>query len=228
MKKKNLTIWENHLDLNFMKKHNSKHCGEGEYKHYIASEIVSHNYKSVLDVGAGVGVMSEVFTNMDNKIKYTAVEITEKYVEYMKSKNIDCLHCVDSIPLKDNSYDCVISFETINHQEDYKPHLNELLRIAKNKVYVSFFKKFQEDVKVGSRDLTGKWNIYENECGLIEERNQIDGETVCIYNFINKKKLTEYLDSLNLDYEFCKGEKKSESIQILSISIEGKNKNEKI
>ena len=215
MKKKNLTIWQDHLDLSFMVKHGNKHCSEGEYKHNIASEIAGHNYKSVLDVGAGLGKMSKVFTNIDSKIKYTAVEITEKYVEYMKSKNIDCLHCVDSIPLKDNSYDCVISFETINHQEDYKPLLNELLRIAKNKIYISFFKKFQEDVIVGSKDLSGKWNTYENECGLIEERNQIGNETVCIYNFINKTKLFEYLDYLKLDYKLSK----LGQIQILSISI---------
>ena len=216
--KTNLTIWENHLDLNFMKTCNGRATDKNGYKYKIASEIVSHDYKSVLDVGAGIGLMNNVLKKAGGNISYTAVEITKKYIEYMKSQNIDCLEITDSIPLEDNSYDCVISLETINHQEDYKLHLDELLRIAKNKVYISFFKKFQEEVKVGeTKHLSGKFPTYVNEYGLIEERNKIDGKVVAIYNFINKKKLTEYLDSLNLDYQFIPDFKDIQNVLSLPI-----------
>jgi len=194
MKDKHLSVWQDHLDLSFMKRCNQRGTAIGGYKHKIASEIVL-NHESVLDVGAGLGTISGLFS----EIKYTAAEITEKYIEYMKSKNIDC----------------VISFETINHQIDYKHHLSELLRIAKNKVYVSFFKKWQEDARDGIDYLSHR-GVYENNCGLIEERDVRDNKVVCIYNFINKQRLVEYLDSLNLVYKF---EKYSDIESVLTISL---------
>ena len=210
MKDKHLSVWQDHLDLSFMKRCNQRGTAIGGYKHKIASEIVL-NHESVLDVGAGLATISGLFS----EIKYTAAEITEKYIEYMKSKNIDCVHCINAIPLEDNSYDCVISFETINHQIDYKHHLSELLRIAKNKVYVSFFKKWQEDARDGIDYLSHR-GVYENNCGLIEERDVRDNKVVCIYNFINKQRLVEYLDSLNLVYKF---EKYSDIESVLTISL---------
>ena len=201
--KKHLTVWEDFLSIHDF----YKFCeaSPGDFKFQTANIIKEKQYKTVLDAGAGICDLYYVFKEICYEVDYTAIDLTKKYVDECIAKGIKISkQNIEQTNFIDHQFDCVTAFDVINHQLDYRASIKELLRIAKKEVFISFFKKFEEESSLYA-DYHGEYETYQNEFGLIENRvvDPDDGEAICIYNFINKKKLINFLETLeNIEYEF--------------------------
>jgi ubiquinone/menaquinone biosynthesis C-methylase UbiE len=102
-------------------------------RYRFASEFVKN--KTVLDVACGTGFGSYFLIKSGAK-KIFAIDNDAQTIGYAKStyadKNIDYLLAdAQKIPLKNNSVDVVVSFETIEHVKEPELFLNEIQRILK-------------------------------------------------------------------------------------------------
>lgn len=98
---------------------------------YQLDEILTLEPKSVLEVGAGDGVVAYYLQN-NAGISYTSVDIAEDL-----KPNI--VGSVDNLPIADNSFDLVCCFEVLEHLSFDKldKSLQELRRVTKQHVIIS-------------------------------------------------------------------------------------------
>ena len=145
-----LSFWD-HLSINQF----NQWCGSSDTptKKYFRSDICKRGYKSVLDVGAGAFSEYYGFLSDGYNIDYTATEITKKYIKNGKDSGIKVEYgSVEDLPFKDNSFDSILCTAVLNHQLSFEQSISELIRVARQRVYISFFKPFLEDLK-----LTSEW-----------------------------------------------------------------------
>ncbi|MFC1802247.1 class I SAM-dependent methyltransferase [Patescibacteria group bacterium] len=100
------------------------------YYHQI-SEILKLKPNSVLEVGVGDGFLRDYFRNSSN-IFYQSLDLAEDL-------NPDIVGSVESIPLKENSFDVVVAFEILEHLpfDKFEKSLIELRRVSKKDVLIS-------------------------------------------------------------------------------------------
>lgn len=111
--------------------------GEHLSRYLAASEIVKN--KEVLDIASGSGYGSYLLSK-NAKIVY-GVDNYKPTIEYSKrnysKENIEFLHgTAEKIPLKDNTVDVVVSFETIEHIENYHEFIKEIKRVLRPDGYL--------------------------------------------------------------------------------------------
>ena len=90
--------------------------------------------KTVLDIASGSGYGTNAISNYADKVfgvdvdqdavKYAQKNYTNSKIEFLKGDGRD-------IPLPDNAVDIVVSFETIEHIEDYGHFVKEVKRVLK-------------------------------------------------------------------------------------------------
>lgn len=207
-----LSFWEDHLDINKFR----EWCGNPQtpMKKGLRSRITSQGYKSVLDAGAGLCSQYYGFLEDGYSIDYTACEITPKYVEFAKSKGIDCvLASTDNMPFEDNKFESSLCLDVLNHLKDYRQTIDELIRVTSKEIIISFFKPFEEDKKINP---SSPFKIYKTDLGLIEERFKNEEKTTAIYNYINFKKLEDFLKSKNVSSNFLRPENTHHVFLVLS------------
>jgi ubiquinone/menaquinone biosynthesis C-methylase UbiE len=102
-------------------------------RYVFASQFV--NDKVILDVASGTGYGSHYLANQGAAITIGA-EIALDAIDYAK-KNYqrDNLYFTEAdatrMPFKDHSFDMIVSFETIEHIEEYETFLSECARILR-------------------------------------------------------------------------------------------------
>jgi len=201
---KHLSCWEDTIDIDEF----IGWCGDYNqiHKRHIRKKIIDSKYESVLDLGAGVCSEYYGFKSDGYEIKYTATEITPKYVEYAKERKIDIIQSgLESLPLPDNSYDCCICVGVMTHQKCYKKPIFEMLRVSKEEVIIDFFKPFAQDVVQGVH-VNNDFFLEESDVGVIQHRIlDKSGDTVGIYHYFDRRKLVEFLDTIEgIEYSFEK------------------------
>ena len=103
------------------------------HRYAIAQKITKN--KVVLDIASGEGYGS--FLLSKDATKVYGVDIDEKSInhakdKYITSKNIEFhIGSTDAIPLKDQSIDVVVSFETIEHHDRHDLMMKEITRVLK-------------------------------------------------------------------------------------------------
>jgi len=198
---KYLSFWQDGCTIDQFK----NWCGDSQapFKKSIRIYAKNKGYKSVLDCGAGVYSEYYGFKEDGYSVEYTAIEITPSYIEFGLENDIKVLNCsVDDMPFDEKKFDCCLCLDVLNHQYDYRQAIKEMLRVTKKEVIISFFKPFEEDAKLNAY-YSGNYKLENTPLGLIEHRMvDTEGETTCIYNFINKKKMIEFLDGLEIKYNF--------------------------
>jgi ubiquinone/menaquinone biosynthesis C-methylase UbiE len=113
------------------------HKGHNIYGAHLARYDACREFtggKEVLDIACGSGYGTKLIAQ--NAKKVYGIDIDQETVNYAKenyrAKNI--IYKVGSatdIPLGDNSVDVVVSFETIEHIDDYEKYLQEIKRILR-------------------------------------------------------------------------------------------------
>ena len=132
-------------------------------------------FDSLLD--AGCGACPEYFglQKLGLHEKYTGIDITPKLVEYNKSRNINCSEgSLNNIPFEDNKFDIVHSRHVVEHMSNIEKPLSEMLRVAKKRVYISFFilptLQPQHNIKLDNAGTDGE--LYHNSYSkhIIEQK----------------------------------------------------------
>lgn len=101
-------------------------------RYEAAKQIVKD--KVVLDIASGSGYGTKILA--ESAAKVYGVDVNEIAINYSRKNyardNIEYLvGDGEAIPLEDNSVDVVVTFETIEHIEDYRRFMAELARVLK-------------------------------------------------------------------------------------------------
>lgn len=101
-------------------------------RYYYVREFVKN--KKVLDIACGSGYGSEIIVNYGCK-SYLGIDISNETVieanKHYKSRKVKFL-CGDGTDLhfvKNNMFDVIVSYETIEHIQNYKKFIKELKRV---------------------------------------------------------------------------------------------------
>jgi len=104
-------------------------------RYYFVINQIDLKNRKVLDIASGEGYGSNILSNYAQSV--VGVDISKEAVEHAKSKyNNTNLKFVQGdaakIPLDDDSFDVVVSFETIEHHDKHLEMMNEIKRVLKS------------------------------------------------------------------------------------------------
>jgi len=130
-----------------MDAHWLKHCGtkaarEKFFDRYRCrfepvSELICG--KTVLDVGCGVSMIPQFIDTIE--VKYHGIDFSESASILMKGlfPNVEMYvaNLSNELPFHDNAFDTVLSQEFLEHLEDFRPMVEEIKRVAKNRVVIT-------------------------------------------------------------------------------------------
>lgn len=108
---------------------------------YCRKHIAEQQYKSFLDCGCGIAVEYFGFKTDNYPIEYTGLDSCTYLIELNKSHGIQMIDAEldNPLPIKDNAYDCVYAREIMEHLQYHRRTLDELIRVAKKEVVVTWF-----------------------------------------------------------------------------------------
>lgn len=133
---------------------------KAESKIFFRKMILANNYKSILDVGCGPATEYYPLKEANKDIDYTGVDSCEFFVERNTKQGISMIKCsAHSIPLKDSSKELVFGRHILEHQPEFKPVMNEMIRVAAKAVAHIFFLKPTETLDISYDE---KSNLYHN------------------------------------------------------------------
>jgi ubiquinone/menaquinone biosynthesis C-methylase UbiE len=115
----------------------SKHRGSGIYGEHVARYMAAANVvkgKAVLDIASGSGYGTAILGEYAQSI--VGVDVSKDAIDFAKKeysgKNITYKKSDGkTIPFADDTFDVIVSFETIEHLEDYNFFMQEIKRVLK-------------------------------------------------------------------------------------------------
>ena len=136
----------------------------------------------ILDVGCGKGFMIYDFLKLNPKFEIKGIDISNYAINNCKKEvanNLQVASC-DNLPFEDNSFDLVISINTIHNLEkdECGKSLREINRVSrKNKfIIVDAYRNDEEKKKMFAWNLTAKTIMHVNEWLKFFEKNKYDGD----------------------------------------------------
>lgn len=106
----------------------------------IKSALLEIQFNSVLEVGCGLGESSLRIKKMIPDKHFEVSEYDLDYVSILKNSNFPLKvtnETVYNLERSNNSIDCVILLEVLEHLDDYHAALNELFRVSSKYVLIS-------------------------------------------------------------------------------------------
>ncbi|MGI6484214.1 MAG: class I SAM-dependent methyltransferase [Candidatus Dojkabacteria bacterium] len=90
----------------------------------------------ILDIGCAEGfTIKELFDIFGKKYEYTGVDLSETRIEKAKELKLPNTEFIvstgEDMPLKNNTFDCVLSSQVLEHVEDENAFLSEINRVLK-------------------------------------------------------------------------------------------------
>lgn len=136
----------------------------------------------ILDVGCGKGFMVYDFLKLNPNLDIVGVDISDYAIKNCKEevkKNLKVASC-EELPFKDNTFDLVISINTIHNLErdGCGKSLREINRVSKkNKfIIVDAYRNDEEKKKMFAWNLTAKTIMHVDEWLKFFEENNYDGD----------------------------------------------------
>ena len=86
---------------------------------------------SVLDVGAGTGVMSEFAYKFRDELKYVAVDPADGMLKFAPSFLETYVATAEELPFEDSSFDAIILGESLHHLNNPELAFKEIIRVLK-------------------------------------------------------------------------------------------------
>ena len=139
------------------KSYNELHKQEQLNKVKLIIKLLNIKNEKVLDVGCGTAFYSKLFKN------YTGIDFSKEMLKESNTKLI--LGNGENLPFKNNSFDTVISVSAIHNFEDPIKGINEIIRVSKNKIAITVFKRSKK-FKIISKALK-KFNKVEEDKDII-------------------------------------------------------------
>ncbi|MFA5454345.1 MAG: class I SAM-dependent methyltransferase [Sulfurimonas sp.] len=87
--------------------------------------------ESVLDIGAGTGMMSEFAYRCNDNLRFVAVDPAEGMLKYAPPYLETHIGEAEALPFEDSSFDAVFMGEALHHFDDIDAALNEVVRVLK-------------------------------------------------------------------------------------------------
>lgn len=135
------------------------------HKINLAKRILSQlKFSNCLDVGCASGYMISRIYSIFPKAKYFGIDIYENAIDYAKKTYPDIdfkLASADKLPFKDNSFDVILFYETIEHVENPNNCLMEIKRVLKKRGTLIL------TMDSGSLLFRLVWFVWENTKGKI-------------------------------------------------------------
>lgn len=129
----------------------------------VREHILSKGYTNVLDVGAGMCEDYFAFIEAGGMVHYSAVDITDMFIEQAQHTGIHIYKTdAGNLPFEDNSFDIAYCRHVIEHMPYYEDALNEMIRVSRSEVIVTFFLPM-EDTEVIKKNNELHHNIYSKE-----------------------------------------------------------------
>ena len=136
----------------------------------------------ILDVGCGKGFMIYDFLKLNPKFEIKGIDISNYAINNCKKEvanNLQVASC-DNLPFEDNSFDLVISINTIHNLErdGCGKSLREINRVSKkNKfIIVDAYRNDDEKEKMFAWNLTAKTIMHVDEWLKFFQENKYDGD----------------------------------------------------
>lgn len=113
-----------------------KHFGSLIYPKEVLDELCLFlkpfcNKESVLDIGAGTGVLSEFAYRCNNELKYIAVDPAEGMLKYASTYLETHIATAEALPFQDSSFDALLMGESLHHFQDPDKAFLEVARVLK-------------------------------------------------------------------------------------------------
>jgi ubiquinone/menaquinone biosynthesis C-methylase UbiE len=96
--------------------------------------------RSIIEIGCGAGESTKKILKMVCNVKYEATEYDLRYIDALNNKNLPfkiSQENVYGLNKEENSYDCVIMLEVLEHLENYELALKEIFRVSRKYVIIS-------------------------------------------------------------------------------------------
>jgi ubiquinone/menaquinone biosynthesis C-methylase UbiE len=93
-------------------------------------------FKNCLEVGCASGYLISEIAKNHSKVKFHAIDAYDKAIIFAKKQYHGIKFVVaeaEKLPFKDNQFDVVLCYETIEHVRDPKKAVNEMRRVLKKK-----------------------------------------------------------------------------------------------
>jgi len=87
---------------------------------------------SVLDLGAGTGIMSEFAYSCRNDLQFTAVDPAEGMLKYSAEYIQTHQAYAETLPFEKNSFEAILIGEALHHFEDVDKSIQEMVRVLQN------------------------------------------------------------------------------------------------
>lgn len=119
----------------------------------LVRDYIISKYKSVIDFGAGLCEDYFGFIEANSGVHYNAVDITDQFVEKAKKTGIHIFkESAEKTHFGDMVVDVAYCRHLLEHLEYYEKTLDEMIRVAKNEVIVTFFfpPKEIEDIRLNN------------------------------------------------------------------------------
>ena len=100
----------------------------------IFSKVLHNTVKtannSILDIGCGTGGMISILKDFGHTI---GIEVNPEAAEFARGRGYDSVivHDAKTLPFADQSFDIVTAFDIIEHIEDDRQFVNEIIRVLK-------------------------------------------------------------------------------------------------
>lgn len=102
---------------------------------FIAKNIGQHGESTLLDVGSGNGYLLSRLTKNNNWKRVCGVDVSEPLPSNKKDIQF-YIGLLPDLPFSDNEFDVVTCTHVIEHVIDVEASIKELIRIAKNKIFL--------------------------------------------------------------------------------------------
>ncbi|QOY55760.1 class I SAM-dependent methyltransferase [Candidatus Sulfurimonas marisnigri] len=101
------------------------------------------NKASVLDVGAGTGMMSELAYRCNSELRYVAVDPANGMLKYAEDYVEIHIATAEVLPFDDDSFDAILMGESLHHFDDPDVAMKEVVRVLKKngKLFIYDFDK---------------------------------------------------------------------------------------
>lgn len=134
--------------------------------------LKNNNYQSVLDIPCGLCIDYFGLKQEHVHVEYIGMDVTPKLIDIATQNKVPVLRAsIENIPLSDSSIELAYSRHILEHLDDYKQAVKELIRVASKEVLVVFFiPPLDGDIDQINLSLDRGYPLYHN----CYSRNQIE------------------------------------------------------
>lgn len=114
-----------------------------ESKIYLYKYLDEKKYNSIIDMGCGTGTIHDGLHDRNMKLRYTGVDSCSFFLDDLTSRGVHVINSdIRNIEQLDaNTYDITFGRHVLEHQDDFKELLHEMIRIGKKEALHIFFIK---------------------------------------------------------------------------------------